>query len=57
MGAFKVDLPNGTRVFVTEFPGIRYIWQNGKIAPVDDPTFEEIDKMVDELKKEKEADN
>jgi hypothetical protein len=52
--AFKVDLPNGTRVFVMEFPGVRYIWQNGKIAPnVDAPTFKEIDKMADEIKKEK----
>lgn len=58
LGAFKVDLPNGTRVFVTEFPGIRQIWQNGKIVPdVDAPTFEEIDKMVDELKKENQANN
>jgi len=54
LGAFKVDLPNGIRVFVMEFPGVRYIWQNGKIVPdVDGPTFEEIDKMVDEMKKEK----
>ena len=54
LGAFKVDLPNGTRVFVMEFPGVRYIWQNGKIVPdVDAPTFKEIDKMVNEIKKEK----
>jgi hypothetical protein len=52
LGAFKIDLPNGIRVFVMEFPGVRYIWQDGKIVPdVDGPTFEEIDKMVDELKK------
>jgi hypothetical protein len=53
LGAFKIDLPDGTRVHVKEFPGIRYIWRNGKIVPdVDAPTFEEIDKMVSELKKE-----
>jgi len=50
LGAFKVDLPNGTRVFVEESPGVRYVWQNGKIVPdVDAPTFEEIDKTIDEL--------
>jgi len=52
LGAFKINLPDGTRVFVTEHPGIRYIWQNGKIVSADDPTFEEIDKIVDELKSE-----
>lgn len=58
LGAFKIDLPNGTRVFVEEFQGIHYVWQNGEVVPgVDAPTFEEIDKMVDELKKEKQADS
>ncbi len=52
LGAFKIDLPDGTRVFVMEHPGIRYVWQDGKIVPADDPTFDEIDKMVEELKKE-----
>ncbi|MHC4159100.1 MAG: hypothetical protein ACYSSO_08480 [Planctomycetota bacterium] len=51
LGAFKVNLPNGTRVFMKEYPAIRYAWQNGKIAPAEDMTFGEIDKMVDELKK------
>jgi len=51
LGAFKIDLPDGTRVYMKEYPGIHYIWENGKIVPADDPTFEEIDKMVDELKK------
>jgi hypothetical protein len=54
LGAFKIDLPNGTRVHVKESPGVHYIWQNGKIVPnVDAPNFKEIDKMVDEIKKEK----
>jgi len=50
LGAFKIDLPNGTRVTVEDSPGIRYVWQDGEIVPADDPTFEEIDKIVDELK-------
>ena len=51
LGAFKIDLPNGTRVVVDDYPGISYIWQDGEIVPADDPTFDEIDIIVDELKK------
>jgi len=50
LGAFKIDFPNGTRVTVEDSPGIRYVWQDGEIVPADDPTFDEIDKIVDELK-------
>jgi hypothetical protein len=50
-GAFKVDLPNGTRVQVEEAPGIRYVWQDGQIVPAaDGPAFEEIDRMVEQFK-------
>jgi hypothetical protein len=52
LGAFKMDVPNGTRVVVVEHPGFRYVWENGKIVPAEDPAFEEIDKIVEELKKE-----
>lgn len=52
IGAFVPDIPDGTRVYVEEAPGVRYLWQDGKIVPADDPTFEEIDKMVEELKDE-----
>jgi len=51
--AFEIKVPDGTRVYVTEYPGIRYVCQNGQIVPnVDKPSFEEIDKMIKELKKE-----
>lgn len=53
LGAFKVDLPDGTRVYTYEYTGIHYIWENGKIVLAEEPTFEEIDTMVEELKKEK----
>lgn len=33
IGAFVPDIPDGTRVDVKEAPGIRYVWQNGKIVP------------------------
>lgn len=53
IAAFVPDIPDGTRVWVTEFPLVRYIWQKGEILPdVDGLSFEEIDKTVDELKKE-----
>ena len=52
LGAFEINLPDGTPVHIKEYPGVRYIWQNGNIVAADDPTFEEIDKMVEELKKE-----
>jgi hypothetical protein len=52
LGAFKINLPDGTKVYVKERQSIRYIWQDGKIVPAGDPTFNEIDKMVEELKKE-----
>jgi hypothetical protein len=51
MGAFKIELPNGTRVFVDGAQGIRYKWKDGLvIADVDGPTFEEIDKTINQLK-------
>ena len=53
LGAFVFNLQDGTRVLMQEHPGISYIWQNGKIVPADEPTFDEIDKMVEELEKEK----
>jgi len=51
MGAFKVNLPNGTRVYSQEAPGIRYKWKDGTVVPdVDSHTFEEIDKTIEGLK-------
>jgi len=35
LGAFKLNLPDGTRVHIKEYPGVRYKWQNGKIEPQD----------------------
>lgn len=36
LGAFKVDLPDGTPVTIEEHPGIKYVWQNGKIVPAEE---------------------
>jgi hypothetical protein len=51
MGAFRVDLPNGTRVYSPDAPGIRYKWKDGDVvADVDSHAFEEIDKTIEGLR-------
>jgi hypothetical protein len=46
-GAFVANLPNGTRVKVHDNPGLRYVWQNGRIVPdIDDSAIAAIDKTV-----------
>jgi hypothetical protein len=53
IGAFIPNLPDGTNILVTETPGIKYIWLNGKTVPhIDGPTFNKIDKTIDGLKKQ-----
>jgi len=53
MGAFEADLPNGLRIYSKEVTGIKYKWKDGEVVPdVDGATFEEIDTMMDEIKKE-----
>ena len=32
LGAFKINLPNGTKVFVQESPGVCYIWRDGQVV-------------------------
>lgn len=50
LGAFKIDLPNGTPVRIEEAPGIRYKWQDGKLVPdVDEYVIDELDRMIEEL--------
>ncbi len=50
LGAFKIDLPNGTPISIKEYPGIRYIWQNGEIIPdVDVLVIEELDKTTQQI--------
>lgn len=41
LGAFKIDLPDGTWVYMREDPGVRYVWQNGKIVPYKEPDSDE----------------
>lgn len=46
----EIKVPDGTPVYDQDFPGINFTVVGGKIVPADDPTFDEIDKIVDELK-------
>lgn len=38
MGAFKIEFPDGIRVFYEEFPDVKYRWENGK--PVEFERFQ-----------------
>jgi hypothetical protein len=50
MSAFKIDLPNGMRVYSPDAPGILYKWKDGEVVPdVDSHAFEEIDKTIEGL--------
>ena len=50
--AFKIKVPDGTPVYDQDFPAGRFRILGNKMVPAEDPTFEEIDKMVDEIKKQ-----
>lgn len=46
MGAFQIDLPEGTPIHLAEAPGIRYIWSNGQIVTdMNSLWFEDFDKV------------
>jgi hypothetical protein len=50
MGAFKIDLPEGTEVFVEEAAGIIYRWHDGKPIPeLDNDAIRNIDNAVQAL--------
>jgi hypothetical protein len=53
LGAFKVNLPEGVRVFSKESPGIKFVWQNSKVVPdANSVIFGEIDKTIDQIKQQ-----
>jgi hypothetical protein len=55
IGAFKINLPEGTKVTVPESPGVRHIWKGGKVvADVNKSEFDEIDKTIDKFKNQDE---
>ena len=53
LDSFKLRIPDGTPVVITEHPGMRYVWKEGKAVPdVNGATFDEIDKTIDRLKQQ-----
>jgi len=53
IGAFVPDFPEGTRVYLEDAPGIRYIWQNGKLVPhVDQSFLDVLDNEIEQIKSE-----
>jgi len=51
LGAFKPKIPNGTRVVDLDFPGIAYMWRDGRIVQrIDDETVAQITR---EMRKER----
>jgi hypothetical protein len=46
--SFVLDVENGTRVKITDEPGIKYTWQNGEIvADIDEDVTEAIGRSID----------
>ncbi len=53
MGAFKINFPDGTRVFDEEFLSVDYIWENGKPVPyMSMSALDDIDNQIEQLKDE-----
>ena len=49
LGAFKINLPDGTPVTIKGIP-IRYVWQNGKaVADVDEEFLDVLDDEIEQL--------
>jgi hypothetical protein len=47
LGAFEIDLPDGTRVFNADFPSMRHIWLNGKpVLDIDTSLILELDHVA-----------
>ncbi len=51
MGAFVMDgIPEGTRIVMNEYPGLKYIWANGRfILDVGLDVIEDVDKVTQEI--------
>lgn len=51
MGAFQIDIPDGTKVFLEEVSGAHFEWQKGKIvADIDKRIIRDIDLSDEALK-------
>lgn len=53
IGAFKINLPDGTPIRIVEHPAIKYVWKNGKpVTDVDQSFLDVLDSEVEQLKSE-----
>jgi hypothetical protein len=51
MGAFVADLPDGVPIVFPEFPGVRYMWQDGRAVPkIDKFVLDSVEQVVVEQK-------
>lgn len=56
LGAFKIDFPNGIRVFIKDSPSVRYKWENGKpVTFVDQSFLDVLDNEIEQIKSEVKA--
>lgn len=55
IGAFIPDIPEGANVHLREAPGIRYIWEKGKLVPrIDEDALDQITRITDDFLSAKE---
>jgi len=48
--AFKIDLPDGIRVFNRDFPNVKFIWEKGKPVPLlDQSALDSIDYQIQQM--------
>lgn len=48
--AFKIDFPDGIRVFNRDFPNVKFIWEKGKPVPfLDQSALDSIDYQIQQM--------
>jgi len=53
LGAFKIDFPNGIRVFNQDIPSLKFRWEDGKpVALVDKSFLGVLDGQIEQLRSE-----
>jgi len=56
LGAFKIDFPNGIRVFIKDSPSVHYKWENGKpVTFVDQSFLDVLDNEIEQIKSDVKA--
>lgn len=50
LGAFKIDFPDGTRVFNQDFPNLSYRWEKGKpVTMVNQQFLDNLDSQIEQI--------